>query len=240
VESVPVPVDAEGLHVAEVTAAGTAVAPAEPDAAVEPAAGEAAAADVWAAAPTPAEEPPAEAGGSPEVREPDVASGPQGGFRVVAPSEIIILPPEPVHPAGDAAGRPFRSEFWADEEPSGEAAAPAGDDEPQLFPNGAGPAGTHMRSVQAAEPPVDDNAWLAALERDLFGGSAEPPRPSEEPPPTPQPIETPQPQEDPVPPAQPLQTPQPQDVPVTPRPAPPSPPTTPPTRAHHAADEEVD
>jgi hypothetical protein len=115
--------------------------------------------------------------------------------------------------------------FWADEERSGVAAAPADDDEPQLFPNGAGPAGTHMRSVQAAEPPVDDNAWLAALERDLFGGPAEPPRPSEEPPPTPQPIETPQPQE----------------VPVTPQPpAQPGPPTTPPTRAPRAADEEVD
>jgi hypothetical protein len=245
-ESVAVPVDAERLPVTAVTAAVASAAPVEPATGAEPAAREEAAADVWAN----------EAGGSPEAR-PGVASGPQGGFRVVAPSEIIILPPEPVHPAGGTAARPFRSEFWADEEPPGEAAAPADDDEPQLFPNGGGPAGTHMRSVQEAEPPVDDNTWLAALERDLFGGPAEPPRPNEEPPPTPQPIETPQPQEDPVPPAQPIETPQPQEdplppaqpietpqpqeVPGTPQPPPqPSPPAAPPTRAHHAADEEVD
>ena len=168
------------------------------------------------------------------------------GFRVVPASDIFILPPEPPASKGreeqlEEPATPFRSEFWQEDEPR-----PEDDGEPQLFASGPIPAG--LRNVHEVQPegaPVDDASWLAALERDLFGGESvagpaaptgpdgdpQPvPPPQEDPQPAPQPARPPQPQEDPQPAPQPFEQPTPVEIPVE---APPQAPTPgmPPTRA---------
>mgnify|MGYP001555455389 CR=1 FL=1 len=183
---------------------------------------------------------------------------PTAGFRTVPESEITILPPETAGAtstgqSAEPATPSFRSEFWQEDEPP---RAEAGG-EPQLFTTGTGPSVTGLRNVQEPAAAVDDDTWLAALERDLFGERAggqpppnedpqpvpqpiETPTPQEDPTPAPQPIKTPRPQEDPTPAPQPIETPQPQEIPGTaPQPVTtPVPPAAPPTRA--AADEPAD
>jgi monovalent cation:H+ antiporter-2, CPA2 family len=151
-------------------------------------------------------EPPSEPGGAP----------PRPGVRVVPASEIVILPPEPG--AGDAAAPApplFRSEFWDEPDEAGA--------EPELFPGQRRPPGPmrDVREIEAARAAVEGGAWFEALERDLFGAQGEeegavPPRPSEEPQPAPQPIETPTPQEEPLPSPQPIETPHPAEEPLPP------------------------
>ena len=165
--------------------------------------------------------------------EPAASANPQPGFRVVPPADIFILPPDPSTRTGswgetDAPvkedSRPtFRSEFWDDPAPGGEG---------ESTPAGAAqsPPMRDVHASEAARAAVEDGSWMAALERDLFGGDAPPaPTPQEDPAPPPQPIETPRPQEDPAPAPQPIEQPTPQEIPGTPPPA--VPPVTPPTRA---------
>jgi len=213
-------------------AADEAPVMAEPAASLEPA--EPAVTPTMAEAPTSAEEP--------------AAASAASGFRVVPPSDIFILPPDPSARAGSwgeaeapvkEEPRPtFRSEFWDD---------PATDRQGESTFAGAvrSPQMRDVHASEAARAAVEDGSWMAALERDLFGDETPtshqdpdptPRPPQEDPAPAPQPIETPRPEEDPAPQPQPIVRPTPQEIPGTPPPA--VPPVTPPTRAGGDQDED--
>ena len=146
--------------------------------------------------------------------EPPAEAQARPGVRVVPASEIVILPPELGEgtPAGSEP-LPFRSQFWDELEEEGMAA--------DIFTERRRPTPPlhDVRDLHASRTAAEQGDWFEALERDLFGGEAvEPgtqPRP-EEPPPTPQPIETPTPQEEPQRPEQPIETPHPVEEPQPP------------------------